>query len=87
LRSYGQDLGLLYQLTDDLLDIYGDSQKMGKPTGQDTHKSTVISLQGVKKVQQQISILYARIQDHLALFGDRAERLLQIALWISKRCA
>ena len=51
LKNIGMDLGLLFQITDDLLDIFGDTKKIGKPTRRDNQKgkATIIKNIGVNK--------------------------------------
>lgn len=46
LRQYGLKLGLIYQITDDILDAEGDRNQLGKPTGQDNGKNTFVNLMG-----------------------------------------
>ena len=54
LTSYGENLGLLFQITDDILDVTGDSAEMGKATGADAknNKSTYISVYNLEKTKQ-----------------------------------
>lgn len=51
LTSYAKNLGLAFQVIDDILDVTGDTQRMGKKTGSDLkkHKATYVSLYGVEK--------------------------------------
>ena len=54
LRIYGEHVGLAYQITDDILDIIGDADKIGKPIGSDlkNHKATFPALFGINQSQE-----------------------------------
>jgi geranylgeranyl diphosphate synthase type II len=56
-RTLGYDLGIAFQIKDDLLDVYGDSKELGKPTGSDIEndKSTYVSLLGREQCEQELS--------------------------------
>jgi len=87
LYSYAENLGLLFQIKDDILDVTGDVQSMGKSIGKDAAegKSTFISLMGVAE-----STLYAgKIADEarkaLLHFGDKGEFLSELIQYILER--
>ena len=52
LREYGENLGIAYQIVDDIADVMGDPQTLGKRTGMDERKTTLVSLEGVAAAQQ-----------------------------------
>ncbi|MCW2336922.1 farnesyl diphosphate synthase [Sphingobium sp. B2D3A] len=81
LRGYAHDVGLAFQIADDLLDIEGDAAVTGKAVGKDAAagKATFASLMGVEKARQQASLLVAQAKDHLRDFGAEADLLRDIA--------
>jgi farnesyl diphosphate synthase len=80
LSAYGQDLGLAFQIADDLLDSEGDPAKMGKAAGKDAGrgKPTVVSVLGIERARAQAEALAAQAARHLDLFDERAD-LLRVA--------
>ncbi len=87
IRSYGQKAGLAFQIADDILDIEGDSEILGKQTGADENKGkmtypAVLGLNESKKIQS--DLIRSAIGD-LSVFGDNAEPLRQIARYIIER--
>ena len=89
LRSYAADLGLAFQVADDLLDAEGDSARLGKPVGQDAEadKATFLSLLGRKKARAKADSLSKSAVKHLAMFGDKADLLRQMARFVVERQA
>lgn len=60
LRQYGFILGLIFQITDDLLDRQSHAAILGKPTGQDTQKQTFVSRLGIEGAQGYVQTLYEK---------------------------
>ena len=80
-RGYARNIGLAFQIADDLIDHSGDSEAAGKPTGRDAHagKATFVSLLGEERARQQASFLVSQAIEHLSGNGDEADLLRAIA--------
>ncbi len=89
LSRYGEHIGLAFQIVDDLLDVQQSSEELGKTAGKDAqqHKITFPSVYGIQHSQQMAE--EQRLAAHSALepFGDRAERLRQLADRVVRRTA
>jgi len=87
LRGYAHDLGLAFQIADDLLDIEGSSAETGKPIGADAAagKATFVSILGVERARAQAELLVEQAVAHLDLFEERAELLRQVARFVVNR--
>jgi len=89
LADYARDLGLAFQIADDLLDVEGTEADIGKPVGQDAvaGKATFVSLLGIPAAREQAHDLAERAASHLTAFGERADRLKQLAQFVVSRQA
>jgi farnesyl diphosphate synthase len=89
LRGYAHDLGLAFQIADDLLDVEGSAQETGKPTGSDAAagKATFVSILGVERARDQAGRLVRQAVAHLDLFEKKAELLRQAADFVINRRA
>ena len=87
LRGYARDLGLAFQIADDLLDVEGSSAKTGKAVGKDAAagKSTFVSLLGVERARTQAAMLIDQAIDHLHSFGAEADLLRAVARFAIER--
>ena len=87
LRGYAHDLGLAFQIADDLLDVEGTAAETGKPVGADAvaGKATFVSILGVERARAQAELLTSQAVAHLELFEERAELLRQIARFVVNR--
>jgi farnesyl diphosphate synthase len=87
LRSYGEHLGLAFQIADDLLDAEGDTHTVGKATGKDhaAGKSTMVSLMGVANARAALAETIASATAALRPFGERAGVLLEAAEFAASR--
>lgn len=87
LDTYGQSIGLAFQITDDLLDISGDLQRMGKTVHKDAEhgKLTCPSLLGVEESRRKAEQLVQEACQAIASLGDRGRRLDALAQFILER--
>ena len=87
LSDYAEDLGLAFQIVDDLLDIYSDPETLGKPTGQDVDmdKATFVKLLGADGARTRARELVESAQAHLDRFGNRAAPLKGAAQFVFER--
>jgi farnesyl diphosphate synthase len=87
LRGYAHDLGLAFQIADDLLDVEGSATDLGKPVGADAAagKATFVSILGAERARAQAELLVGQAVAHLDLFEQRAELLRQVARFVINR--
>lgn len=87
LHAYAHDIGLAFQIADDLLDVEGDAAALGKATGKDAEqgKATFVSLMGVERAREQAELLSDQACEHLEMFGGLAEPLRALAHFIVNR--
>ncbi|MDX2102620.1 MAG: polyprenyl synthetase family protein [Alphaproteobacteria bacterium] len=87
LHAYAQELGLAFQIADDLLDVEGDAAEVGKDLRRDEAlgKATFVSILGVERARDQARRLAAQASQHLEMFGERANPLRQLATYVVER--
>jgi geranylgeranyl diphosphate synthase type II len=85
LASYAKNLGLAFQIVDDLLDVEGDPAVTGKPKLADARKTTFVSFSGVDGAHELATELCHTAVRALAVFGPRADRLRELATFVAKR--
>jgi farnesyl diphosphate synthase len=87
LRGYARDIGLAFQIADDLLDHQGDEAAAGKRLNKDAAagKATFVSLMGAERARQQCTMLVAQAIEHLHDHGAEADLLRAIARYVEQR--
>jgi farnesyl diphosphate synthase len=87
LHAYAHDLGLAFQIADDLLDVEGDEAEVGKKTGKDqgAGKATFVSLLGPERARAQSDMLAGQAVEHLEIFSKNAEPLRALAAFVVNR--
>ncbi len=87
LVSYAENIGMAFQIVDDILDVEGDSSVMGKPVGSDelNKKLTFPLIIGLEKSKKYAEQLIAKSLEALESFGDKALPLKKIASYIIER--
>lgn len=87
LRQYGLELGLAFQIADDILDIESTPEEMGKATAKDAEagKETFITLMGLEGARERAAELVHNATARLDLFGERAFLLRDVAAYVIER--
>jgi len=87
LRGYAHDIGLAFQIADDLLDHEGDEAAAGKALRKDAEqgKETFVSLLGPERAREQATMLVDQAMAHLASYGEEADLLRELARYIIER--
>ena len=87
LRGYARDIGLAFQIADDLIDHEGDAARAGKAVGKDAAagKETFVSLLGPQRAREQARMLVEQAIGHLVQHGKEADLLRAVARYIIER--
>ncbi len=86
-RGYARNIGLAFQIADDLIDHSGDEAAAGKRTGKDraAGKATFVSVLGEERARQQAQLLVEQALEHLGDHGHEADLLRSIARFAIER--
>lgn len=84
---YADNIGYAFQIVDDILDVVGDEEMLGKPVGSDEEsgKSTYVSLLGLEKAREAAAELTDKAVGSLKIFGDEASFLKELAYSLVNR--
>ena len=85
LSAYAKNLGLAFQIVDDLLDVSGDPVATGKAVRADARKTTFVSFSGVDGARQLAAELCDTANRALAPFGEKADRLRELSAFVAAR--
>ena len=87
LTAYADHFGLAFQITDDILDVIGTAEDIGKPVGSDekNHKSTYVTLTSLDEAQSLARQMVESAVDALHIFGDEAAFLRELVLYLVRR--
>lgn len=87
LRAYAHDLGLAFQITDDLLDVEGTRTKVGKEVNKDkiAGKATLVSVMGLERAREHSQFLVKQAISHLDVFDKKADLLRELAQFVVSR--
>ncbi len=85
--NFADNLGLAFQIVDDILDETSTEEKLGKPihSDKDNNKSTFVSLFGIEKCKLLVEELTNSAKNSLSVFGDSADDLKQLADYLCNR--
>ena len=87
ITTYARNIGIAFQISDDILDVIGDSHLMGKTLGKDAlqDKLTFVSLYGLKQAKQIAEDLVSQAKKTISYFGESAKNLCDLADFIISR--
>ena len=86
MRNYAHDLGLAFQVTDDLLDVESTEEEAGKPVGADGKKSTFVTTLGTEQARARAEMLVEQAIAHLRVFDEgRVDLLKDLARYVLER--
>ena len=85
LSAYAKNLGLAFQIVDDLLDVAGDPSETGKAVLADARKTTFVSFSGVEGARQLAAELCETADRALSPFGAKADRLRELSAFVAAR--
>ena len=87
LQNYARDMGLAFQIKDDILDVEGDASIVGKAVGKDENlgKATFVSILGLEGAREKAAELGIRAKSHLEPFGKKAQTLCDTVDFVLNR--
>lgn len=85
--KYAENIGLAFQITDDILDVISDSETLGKPVGSDekNNKPTFVRLYGLEKSQELVNELTKSAISILQSFDGNSEKIIKLTLALALR--
>ncbi len=86
LETFSKNIGLAFQVQDDILDVTADTEQLGKPSGSDEklNKSTYVKLMGINQAKEYSKSLFINGTHALSIFGEKT-MLIQLASWLWQR--
>lgn len=87
LEKYGNSIGLVFQIVDDILDVCGDEEKLGKTVGKDENsgKQTFVSVYGIEESRKIAQRETDKAVNSLDKFGESADGLREMAMYLLSR--
>lgn len=86
-RKFGENIGIAFQIVDDILDVTSSDEELGKPVGSDeeNHKSTYVSLLGIEECKKRVEKLTGDAVEALNVFENDTSSLKELALMLAER--
>lgn len=86
--KFASNIGLAFQIVDDILDITSTAEQLGKPIGSDekNNKSTYVSIVGIENAKNNVQTLTNEAISALSMFGDEADGIIELAKKLTVRC-
>lgn len=85
--EFAKNLGVAFQIRDDILDVIGDEEALGKPVGSDEEndKNTYVKIVGLEEAERLVSEYSEKAVSALSVFGDKAEFLIKLSEYLIDR--